>query len=406
MKYGYAVTNITLNEKDYCVCLRLDENRKLTGVNLSLKHSKVILNNIYVGRVEKKVPNIKAYFVRFSDSGDGNKYNCFLPYDEASDPFYVKKNSKKEELCVGDEILIQITREALKEKEPAATCHLSLQGKYLVLNTKDNKLTFSKKISQSRKDELIEAFLPYQDDFLDYNVIVRTIAASKDINAVISDYIALKEQYHTLMQTYMHKSLYSIVYKEPPAFINYLKNQFAEQPEFITTDSIEIYEEIKNQLFVDLAEENINSILKYYDNQAVSLNVLYNIYSNIKELLSKKVWLKSGSNIIIEQLETLTFIDVNSAKTDIKKSNALSVNKEAAYAALEQISLRNISGMILIDFINMNEEDTIELITYLKEISNKFPEPCKYIDITKLGLVELTRKKVSKSIKEICEDFS
>ena len=120
------------------------------------------------------------------------------------------------------------------------------------------------------------------------------------------------------------------------------------------------------------------------------------------------MWLPSGGNIIIEQLETLTFIDVNSAKGSVAKGNAskesavLRTNKEAAYEIARQLKLRNISGMIIVDFININSDEIkTELVSYLKSLLTKDDVLCQYIDMTKLGLVEITRKKVYKSIKEI-----
>ena len=117
------------------------------------------------------------------------------------------------------------------------------------------------------------------------------------------------------------------------------------------------------------------------------------------------MWLKSGANLIIEQLETLTFIDINSSKNVSKKEDTLFyINMEAAEEIARQIRLRNLSGMILIDFINMkSKEQEEELIAFLKKQISKDLVPTKFVDITKLGLVELTRKKGYKSLKEILE---
>lgn len=142
-----------------------------------------------------------------------------------------------------------------------------------------------------------------------------------------------------------------------------------------------------------------------YDDSAISLSTLYGIRGLIDNLTSRRVWLDCGGNIIIEQLETLTFIDVNSAKNISSGSNSiLNTNMEAAKEIARQLRLRNISGMIIIDFINMKSEASKDtLIEALKRYIKDDNTVCTFVDITKLGLVELTRKKVHKSLKQILE---
>ena len=142
-----------------------------------------------------------------------------------------------------------------------------------------------------------------------------------------------------------------------------------------------------------------------YDDSAISLSTLYGIRGLIDNLTSRRVWLDCGGNIIIEQLETLTFIDVNSAKNISSGSNSiLKTNMEATKEIARQLRLRNISGMIIIDFINMKSEVSKDtLIEALKRYIKDDNTVCTFVDITKLGLVELTRKKVHKSLKQILE---
>ena len=123
------------------------------------------------------------------------------------------------------------------------------------------------------------------------------------------------------------------------------------------------------------------------------------------ELLNSKVWLPSGANIIIETLETLTVIDVNSGKNQSRKEDTiLRINLEAAREIARQLKLRNISGMIIVDFINLkSQEQKEELIRCIRQELKKDTVPAQFIDITRLGLVELTRKKVYKSLREILQ---
>lgn len=391
MNNGFALTKHTINNKLYDVCIRLDSNRKMTGIHISEIPENSVLNNIYVGKVETIVTSINACFVRFAKDK-----LCFLPLDEAKNPYYVQKFSKKDELCVGDEILVQIVREALKEKEPAATCNFSIQGKYMVFQRGEYYLNASKKIEATKKNEILNTMQELHYSGLDYGVMLRTIAGEQTVESLYQDYRSLRIKLMAIQNSAKTKSLYDKVYTEAPQYISYLKNQLNEI-EFIKTDYDDIYEHLRAE-FPAYSE----IITKYNDNM-ISIKSLYNISGNIENLCSNKVWLKSGGNIIIEQLETLTFIDINTAKSAGAKGKAIQINLEAIDAILEQITLRNISGMIIIDFINVSEEENIKLIEELKHKLNNYPNPCKYIDFTKLGLVELTRKKTSKSIKEICQ---
>ena len=167
----------------------------------------------------------------------------------------------------------------------------------------------------------------------------------------------------------------------------------------VFTDEMDIYEDIKANLPY-LAEK---SLLKLYQDDKVTLSTLYNFRGSLDKLTEKRVWLKSGANIIIEQLETLTVIDVNSGKNVSKNDEAiLNINKEAAIEIGKQLRLRNISGMIIVDFVNMSsKEGEEELLSMFKGVVAKDSVPTQVLDITRLGLVEVTRKKINKSLLEI-----
>ena len=192
--------------------------------------------------------------------------------------------------------------------------------------------------------------------------------------------------------------MYEQLYEAEELYISKLKGLNFEKIECILTDNHRIYDELK-KYFPDLAA--CEKLCLYKDDYP--LRLLYQFESNLSKMTSKQVWLPSGGNIIFEQLETLTFIDVNSSKGSAsKESVVLKTNKEAAFEIARQLKLRNISGMIIVDFINMKSDDIqTELITYLKTLLTKDDVLCQYIDMTKLGLVEITRKKVYKSLKEI-----
>jgi ribonuclease G len=142
------------------------------------------------------------------------------------------------------------------------------------------------------------------------------------------------------------------------------------------------------------------------DYNVINESVVYSIKQDIEKLLHRKVWLKSGGFLIIEQLESFNAIDVNSGKAiDKKKDSFLKINYEAADEIFRQIRLRNLSGMILIDFINMkSKEETDKLCSYVKALARKEPVHTEFIDITGLGIIELTRNKNDKTLKEVLQN--
>ena len=160
----------------------------------------------------------------------------------------------------------------------------------------------------------------------------------------------------------------------------------------ILTDIDNIFKEIKEFInstnVIDLSE------LILYNDLMVSLSALYSVSARLKEATSKVIWLKSGANIVIEETNAFTVIDVNSAKKDNKKTNSyLEINKEAATEIFRQMNLRNLSGIILIDFINLERDEYKILLDELKELAKSQKSFTKVVDITALGIAEITRKK-------------
>jgi ribonuclease G len=387
-----AITEITRNTKKYLAYISLDENRDFVDFELYPVEDS-LLNRIYIGRVESVVTNISAAFVRISP-----EQTCFLPLSEIPSAIFTKKQSEKKAVCAGDELLVQVTKEAVKTKDPVASAKLSLSGSYALLTTGNTTLSVSKKLPEEVRTQQQGLLQEICADHLEmgYGIVTRTNSAQVSEEELKADVLALVETYRKMRNRCEHLSAYTNVFCPIPAYIRRLQA-------------------IRD--FGDTAGADRTLIGKNsFDGKQVSLSTLYNIDGNIDKLLSNRIWLKSGANIIIEQLETLTFIDVNSAK-NIKNTKStrpmkdrlteqmLSINKEAAAEAARALRLRNISGMVIIDFINMDDKAAEEsLIAYLKNELKKDVTPCRFVDITQLGLVEITRKKVSRSLKEIVEN--
>lgn len=391
-----ALTRFEHHNVPYIAYCGLDEQRELTEFQFFPMEEESMLDQIHIAKVEKIVPNIHAAFVKIS--GDKRSY---LPLSDAKEPIYTQKKAKKQELCVGDELLVQIVREPIKTKESVCTAKLSLHGKYCLVTSHNRALGVSKKITATRAKELQQLLSDCTTEYvsLDFGVVLRTSAEAVSDVVLKEDVCATIDKFQRLIKESACKNACSIVHKNPPGYIQAFKKIDLSNIDKIYTDQADLYDEIQTEL----SNTKLLDYLELYTEPQISLSTLYHLNGQIDKLLQSKVWLDSGANIIIEQLETMTVIDINSGKNQSKQPDILkAVNIEAAKEIARQLRLRNISGMIIIDFINMkSKEDEQELIDVLRKELKKDVVPCQFIDITKLGLVEVTRKKVQRSLKEI-----
>ncbi|WP_050008053.1 ribonuclease E/G [Butyrivibrio sp. WCE2006] len=297
--------------------------------------------NIYVGRVENIVSNINAAFVRFEKNGDKNGIG-FLPLNTLPAQCVLNRDvESSKELKAGDIVLVQIKVEAQKTKQPRLTGKLKLSFENTAGDLQ-NLIAIAKTRSE------------YQQIAPEETGISCVVNKTYEIFSQICD----------------------------------------EAPDRIVTDNRSIYEELTGA-DVDCT---------YYDEeeQRLPLKVHYSLTSRTEDIFKKNVWLKSGAFLVIEQTETLNLIDVNSGK-NLKKSDMffLEQNKEAAKEAYRQIRLRNLSGMILIDFISMKDKSmNSELIAFIKDLIKNDPMNLSFVDLTGLGIMEFTRNKKKKSLRE------
>lgn len=393
-----AITRVSMTEKSnkkHLAYIMLDEKRDFVDFQV-FQDEDSLLNHIFVARVDNIVPNIKGAFVRISP-----KQVCFLPLEDVQSPLYVKKQSELKKICIGDEIVVQVVKDAVKTKDPVVSTKLTLSGKYCVLTTDNTSLGVSKKITGDNylhMSELLNSKFSQQAVEHSFGLIIRTNALEATEEELIADLDAAVSRFLELKAKYSHQCAFALLEKPDAPYIQKLKSVDVSCLDAVFTDEEAFYEEINKHLpyLVD------KGLLKLYKDDKVSLGTLYNFRGSVDKLVEKRVWLKSGANIIIEQLETMTVIDVNSGKNISKnETSILEINKEAAIEISRQLRLRNISGMIIIDFINMKSKEYMDmLISVLKEQIKRDSVPCTFVDVTKLGLIELTRKKTYKSLKE------
>lgn len=396
MSRRYVITKMPFNGSDPLICALCEEHELLEVQCLPKDAPPQILNNIYVARVSQIVSNIQAAFVEIAKGK-----RCFLPLSQVKEPVYVKRMSEKRLLSQGDEILVQIIREAVKTKEPQVTTELSFAGRYSVVTLGSRTLGVSKKLSAPERERLREAVEAVYDER--FGVIVRTNAAHAPEDALRAEISALQERMDHLITYAKGQCQYALLYEAEPEYIRLLQNQSEEQLSRIVTDDADIFQKL-----CDYAEQypasGIRDKLQLYTDPQLALYKLYSLQVQLEHAWQKKVWLKSGSNLVIEPTEALTVIDVNSAKNLNKKARpeqCLSVNLEAAGEIARQIRLRNLSGIIIIDFIDMDSDEAKEkLLQTMRALVRTDPVHTEVADLTRLGLMELTRKKLRRPLHE------
>lgn len=366
-------STICITEYNNKIITWLDTDSKMEALSVT-DPDKDINKNIYVGIVKHVVKNINACFVEFQPGKLG-----FLSFND------IRADMK---IVEGSNICVQVIKEASKNKEAVLTTKLSISGMYSVVEYSDNGISISKKINGELRGELKNLLSDTK-----YSAIVRTNAGTlSDFNILKEEVKSLTEKLDSIIAKAETRDTYSLVYSGDPEYINFIKSIPVNKYDRILTDINSVYDSLANwecELYTD----------------DYPLAKLYSLSTKLEEILSKRCWLKSGSNIVIDYTEALTVIDVNSAKNISKKDredNILKLNKEAAIEICRQLRLRNISGIIIIDFINMSsKEHEEELINYVKELLLGDLVRCDFVDMTKLGLMELVRTKIKPPIYEI-----
>ena len=350
---------------------------------------------IYVGKVSKILPGQGA-FIRLSPSVSG-----YLPLKKNQNYYYVNKIGKKDILQPEDEILVQIRKQPIKTKEMVLDNELDFHSDHLILVTDSDSVSVSSKIRKCDKErlrKLLDVHFPQKKDF---GFIVRTNALQISEEELLEEAMELYDEYSHIMEHKNNRRCFECVHKGKNKLEELLRTIHPDITE-IETDDEEIFHTLNSVVKKKLYQPFSNR-LKFYEDKSYPLYKLYGLETVLDNACKTIAWMHSGANLIIEQTEAMTVVDVNSSKQMSKKeSSAFQINIEAAKELALQLRLRNISGIIIVDFINMNSADNRQaLLSVLKE-ETKF-DPCKvYVhDYTKLGLVEITREKRYPSLKEV-----
>ena len=352
------------------------------------------IGDIYIGKVKNIVRNIGAAFIEI-ESG----VNCYYDIKDAENAVFTTKIGKKP-LCIGDELVVQISKEAVKTKAPTVTSNISLTGRYAVVTHGNTRIGVSSKLPKKMRKEYKEQLQKYQNER--FGIIVRTNAKDVCVREVEEEIEKLRSEYERIVETAPTRTCFSCLKSAPPSYITNLKNVYTEGLEEIVVGDSDLYTSIQSHFTSEFPEKT--GLLRLCDDPDFPLGKRYSTETILEKALREKVWLKNGGYLVIQPTEALTVIDVNSGKSIGKEKDEagiMKINLEAAREAAHQIRLRNLSGIIIVDFINLEKKENVSLL--LKEFRgflSRDPIQTTLVDITPLNLVEVTRKKVRKPLYE------
>lgn len=385
----------------------LMSDSRCRSLSLEPEESGSLLGNIYIGKVKNIVKNINAAFI---DLGGGKTGYYSLSENREhrfTSPLAAAGAQEGRGLKQGDEIIVQVSRDAVKTKDPVLSSNLNFTGKYSVVTLGKTQIGFSAKITDPVwKEEVKEYLLALKEETgrNGFGVIVRTNAKETTKEVIGGEVLALKQRMDELLAKAENRTCFTLLEGAEPSFILSLRDTYAGSLQSVITDDKICYEEMRR--YLDKNQKADLEKLQFYQDPLLPLIKLYKLEAALEEALERRVWLKSGGYLVIEPTEALTVVDVNTGKYSGKKNaedTILKINLEAAAETARQLCLRNLSGIIIVDFIDMaREEHKQQLLTALEEELKKDPVKTVLVDMTKLGLVEITRKKVRKPLHEVC----
>ena len=371
----------------------LKEGDKVVELHLDEEERNSLLGNIYIGRVHNIVKNIHAAFIEI-----GNGMQCYYSLSDNKAPIFLKKGNSSQ-LQAGDELLVQVCRENLKSKPPAVTSNLNFTGNYVVLTTENKSTGFSSKLSKEEKQRLGEWLQPFVSER--FGCIVRTNAREADEKTFQAELKLLTGLYEEVTEKAKFRKPLTLLHQNnPTTWLSTLRDTYKSGLTEIVTDDPSLHEKIRNYL-EHYQKEDLDK-LRFYEDPLLPLIKLHSLESVLENALKEKVWMKSGAYLVIQPTEALTVIDVNTGKFDGNKKQQdtfLKINREAAREIAREIRLRNLSGIVVVDFINMESAENRKLL--MEEFSSWLkldPVKTTLVDMTALELVEITRKKLRKPL--------
>lgn len=387
----------------------LVENGVLQEVYIERTSKRGLLGNIYRGRVCRVLPGMQAAFVDI-----GLERAAFLhasdivnnlPEDENPAGARRKENIA-ELLSEGQEVLVQVVKDPLGTKGARLTTHITVPSRYLVLLPGETTVGVSSKIEdEAERQRFKEIATRFVSESGEGGFIVRTAAEGMGVEALEADRIFLGKLWNSVRERAQSVPVGSIVHEDLPLAVRTLRDLVSDQVEKVRVDSRETYQRLQ-EFAAEFIPEMVDR-LEYYPGERPIFD-LYGVEDEIQKALERKVQLKSGGHVIIDQTEAMTTIDVNTGAYVGHRNleeTIFKTNLEAAQAIARHLRLRNLGGIIIIDFIDMTEEEhKRQVLRALDKALERDHAKSHITEVSALGLVEMTRKRTRESLEHIlCE---
>ncbi len=400
------------------VSIALLEDSRLVSLQKEARNISYAVGDIYKAKVKKLMPGLNAAFVNVGYEKDaflhyldlGSQFSSYSQFLKSAledtkhlpavskikrQPDIDKHGTIVDVLTPGQELMVQIVKEPISSKGPRLTTEITFTGRYLVLIPFGDKISISQKIKTTeeklRLRQLIESIRPKN-----FGVIVRTSAEGKRVAELNNELKTLLKCWEDAVAKFQKVTAPSLIFEEESRIVGVLRDIFSPSFENIYINDPEIYGQILN--YVNLIAPERKEIVKLYTNE-VPIFDHFNITKQIKSSFGKTVSFKSGAYIIIEHTEALHVIDVNSGNrskaANDQESNALEVNMRAADEIARQLRLRDMGGIIVIDFIDMNKaEHRQRLYEHMREVMANDRARHNILPLSKFGLMQITRQRV------------
>ena len=377
------------------------EGPRLVEHYVHLSDQQSLVGNIYLGQVRSVLPGLEAAFVDIGAEKNGILY--------AADVIATKgapKNSSRIEnlLKQGENIIVQVDKDAMGAKGPRLTSQVALPGRHLVLMPSDDSVGISRRLPDAERVRLrniVESERPKG-----YGAIVRTAADKASRSDIRSDITRLVEQWRDIRNRSQNGKAPRSLQEEPDLLLRVIREHFTPDFRRLLTDDRAAYQQIKSYL-EDFAPQMVSRV-HFAEEEGQGLFERFRVDDQLRRALERKVWLPSGGHLIIDRTEALTVIDVNTGKfvgTSNLEDTVLQNNLEAAEEVGRQLRLRDIGGIIVIDFIDMERKRNREaVLRRLRETLALDKTTTQVHEVSTLGLVEMTRKNVSGGLLEVFSD--
>jgi ribonuclease E len=373
------------------------EGRELVEHYVAQSQERSIVGNIYVGRVQNVLPGMEAAFLDIGEAKNAVLYVGEVSYEEE-----VEGPAPRIETLLksGQAVLAQVTKDPMGSKGARLTTELSIAGRYLVLVPDETgALGISRRLPDPERKRLREIAAKIRPE--GHGLIVRTAASGAGEEELERDAARLIRLWDETVVRSKGAKPPKLVYSEPPLAIRVVRDLFTSDVEQVIADDESVYDEIR--LYLDeVAPEFGDRVELYHD--PLPLMERYHVVEQVRKAIDRKVWLTSGGHIVIDRTEAMTVIDVNTGRfvgRSTLEDTVLQTNLEAAAEVAKQLRLRDIGGIIVIDFIDMgHERNRDELLRYFNNALLRDKTRTQVYGVSELGLVQMTRKKVSEGLLE------